>query len=280
MRELRTGGHPPPQGELTVAPLPNGKGASFFYMVNRLTKNPTWRAVTLRIALLGGGFAVQVGATPESAPVGRPAEGLLRQQIKEILSQPEYQTEYPVWLSKLSAHAMELLGRVLRWIFMNPAMERLYAQWPVLYWLFVAVLAALLALLIYHIAVTIGGAFGRRRRKRREPTEEPGPAAASPTRLRESARQLAARGDFAGALRALYQSCLRRLERQGYLRYHPWLTNGEYLRAIRSEPQLQQLLTPLTTAVDRVTYGRRPLAATGYQELAAVADQLWQRAGD
>ena len=249
-------------------------------MVNRLTKNPTWRAVVLKIALLGGGSVVQAGATPESAPVGRPVEGLLRQQIKEILSQPEYQTEYPAWLSNLSGRAVELLVRVLRWIFMNPLMERLYAQWPVLYYLLVAVLAALAILLIYHILATIRGAFGPRRRKRREPSEEPGPAAASPTRLRQRARQLAARGDFAGALRALYQSCLRRLERQGYLRYHPWLTNGEYLRAIDSEPQLQQLLTPLTTAVDRVTYGRRPLQATGYQELTAVADQLWQRAGD
>ena len=249
-------------------------------MVNRLTKNPTWQAVVLKIALLGGGFAVQAGATPESAPAGRPAEALLRQQIKEILSQPEYQTEYPMWLSRLSGQATELLVRVLRWIFMNPVMERLYAQWPVLYWLLAAVLVALLALLLYHIAVTIGGAFGRRRRKRPEPAQEPGPAVTSPTTLRQRARQLAARGDFAGALRALYQSCLRRLERQGYLRYHPWLTNGEYLRAIHSEPQLQQLLTPLTTAVDAVTYGRRPLAATGYQELTAVADQLWQRAGD
>jgi len=249
-------------------------------MVNRLTKNPTWRAVALKTAPLGGGFALQAGAGAESTPPGRPAEALLRQQIKEILSQPEYQTEYPVWLSKLLAHAMELIVRVLRWIFMNPAMERLYAQWPVLYYLLAAVLVALLGLLLYHIAMTIGGAFGRRRRKRREPTEEPGPVVTSPTTLRQRARQLAARGDFAGALRALYQSCLRRLERQGYLRYHPWLTNGEYLRAVHSEPQLQQLLMPLTTAVDRVTYGRRPLAATSYQELAAVADQLWQRAGD
>ncbi len=249
-------------------------------MVNRLTKNPTWQAVVLKMALLGGGFAVQTGATPESAPAGRPAEGLLRQQIEEILSQSEYQTEYPMWLSKLSGQAMEVLVRVLRWIFMNPLMERLYAQWPVLYWLFVAVLAALLALLTYHILATIRGAFGRRRRKRREPGDHPALAVSSPAWLRQDARQLAARGDFAGALRALYQSCLRRLERQGYLRYHPGLTNGEYLRAVHSEPQLQLLLTPLTTAVDGVTYGRRPLAAAGYQELTAVADQLWQRAGD
>ncbi len=104
-------------------------------MVSRLTKNSTWRAVALKIALLSGGSVVQVAAAAESTPAGRPAEGLLRQQIKEILSQPEYQTEYPMWLSRLSAQAMELLVRVLRWIFMNPVMERLYAQWPVLYWL-------------------------------------------------------------------------------------------------------------------------------------------------
>jgi len=247
-------------------------------MVNRLTKNPTWRAVALNIGLLGGGSVIQ--AVAATTPPDRPTTGLLRQQIKEILSQPEYQTEHPVWLSKLSADAMELLVRVLRWVFMNPMMERLYAQWPVLYWLLVAVLAALAILLIYHILTTIRSAFGPQRRKRRQLTAEPGPVAASPVRLRQRARKLAARGDFVGALRALYQACLRRLERQGYLRYHPWLTNGEYLRAIHSEPQLQQLLTPLTTAVDRVTYGRQPLQATGYQELAAVADQLWQRAGD
>ncbi len=249
-------------------------------MVNRLTKNPIWTTVVLKIALLGGEAAARVAAGAESTPAGRPAEGLLRQQIKEILSQPEYQTEYPMWLNNLYGQAIELLVRVLRWLYNLPVVERLYAQWPVLYWLVVAVLAALAILLIYHIAVTIGGAFGPRRRKRRVPDERPALAVTSPTTLRQRARQLAARGDFAGALQTLYQSCLRRLERQGYLRYHPWLTNGEYLRAIHSEPQLQQLLTPLTTAVDQVTYGRRPLQATGYQELAAVADQLWQRAGD
>jgi len=247
-------------------------------MVNHLTKNPTWRAVALKIALLSGGSVVQVAAA--TTPPDRPAAGLLRQQIKEILSQPEYQTEYPMWLSRLSGQAVELLVRVLRWIFMNPVMERLYAQWPVLYWLLVVVLAGLAILLIYHILATIRGAFGPRRRKRRVPDDRPALAVSSPAWLRQDARQLAARGDFAGALRALYQSCLRRLERQGYLRYHPGLTNGEYLRAVHSEPQLQRLLMPLTTAVDRVTYGRRSLQATGYQELAAVADQLWQRAGD
>jgi len=162
---------------------------------------------------------------------------------------------------------------------MNPAVEHLYAQRPVLYWLFVAVLATLAALLIYHILATIRGAFGPRRRKRRQPSERPESPVTSPTKLRQRARQLAARGDYAGALQALYQACLRWLEWQGYLRYHPWLTNGEYLRAVDSEPRLQQLLAPLTAAVDRVTYGHRPLQATSYQELAAVADELWQKAG-
>jgi len=245
-------------------------------MVNRLTKNPTWRAVALKIALLGGGSVVQVVAAT-TAP-DRPAAGLLRQQIKEILSQPEYQTGPPVWLVRLMRQAIELVARVLRWIFLNPTMERLYSQWPVLYWLVVIAVAAALLLLIYHIVVAIGGAFGRRQAKRKPPQPKEIEAHTSPARLRRLARQLAARGDFAGALRALYESSLRRLEREGYLRWDPWRTNGEYLNAVHDEPQLHRLLDSLTRAVDEVIYGRHRLASAGYQRLAALADELGERA--
>ena len=214
-----------------------------------------------------------------SAPPGRPPATQIRQQIEEILSQPEYQTEYPMWLANLLDRAFEFLVRLVRAIFDNPALRHLYATRPVVYWLLSLAIFGVLFLLLYHIFTTIRSAFGGRRRQK-PPAERPPLVLTSPGELRHQARALALRGEFAAALVKLYQACLRHLERQGHLRYRDWLTNGEYLQALRPQPDLFGLFMPLTAAVNRVIYGHQPLAGVAYNELDALADQLWQRAGD
>ncbi len=249
-------------------------------MTSRAAHNKGMIRLAAAVLLITGLATI---ATPagiaQGLPPDRPPEPLLRQQIAEILSHSEYQIGPPLWLIRIINKAGDFLLRLLRAIFMNPVMSHLYQTMPLLYWLLVIVLLAAIVLLLYHIVVTIRSAFGRRHRQRREPTDAARLPVTSPGELRRRARRLADGGDFAAALLALHQACLRWLERHGHLRYRPWLTNGEYLGAVRTKPQLFRLLTPLTRAADRIAYGRQSLAASAYLELDALADQLWQRAG-
>ena len=233
------------------------------------------------ILLLGVGIIEGLPRTglAQSEPSDRPAESLIRAQVADILSQPEYQTQQPIWLARLMDRALEFVIRLLRAIFDNPAMQHLYATRPLFYWLLIAGLLAAASLLLYHILVTIRSAFGGTRGKRRGRAATAPLPVTSPAELRRRAGRLAGQGNFAAALLALYQACLRRLERQGHLRYRPWLTNGEYLQTVRPKPELFDVLAPLTRAVDGISYGRRPLAAGAYHELDALADELWQEAG-
>ena len=233
------------------------------------------------ILLLGIGIAGGLPLTglAQGHPPDRPPEPVIRAQIADILSQPEYQTEHPIWLARLTERAFEFVIRLLRAIFDNPAMQHLYATRPFAWWLLVVGLAAAASLLLYHILVTIRSAFGGTRGKRRERAEPELIPTTSPAELRRQAGKLARQGDFAAALLALYQACLRRLERQGHLRYRPGLTNGEYLQTVQPKPELFRLLALLTRAVDGISYGGRALAASGYHELDILADQLWREAG-
>ncbi len=233
------------------------------------------------VLLLGVGIIEGLPRTglAQGGPADRPAESVIREQVASILSQPEYQTEEPIWLARLMDRALEFVIRLLRAIFDNPALQHLYATRPFAYWLLVVGLTAAASLLLYHILVTIRSAFGPKRRKRRERAEPELMPMTSPGELRRQAARLAGQGKFAAALLSLYQACLRRLERQGHVRYRPGLTNGEYLQTVRPQPKLFRLLAPLTRAVDGISYGRRPLAAAAYHELDALADELWQEAG-
>lgn len=207
----------------------------------------------------------------------RPPAPLIRQQVADILSQPEYQYEYPKWLQRLRDRAIELLVRLLQWLRLGEIARDLYATWPVLYWAIAGLLAAAVLALLYHIFITIKGAFGRPRRRQSATQPSPLPLT-SPAALRRQARQLARAGDWAGALRKLYQACLRYLDQQGYLYYHPATTNGEYLQQVDEHPGLTACLQPITRAMDRVCYAHIGLGHSTYQHLDTLAQRLWQEA--
>lgn len=268
------------RNSLLLHPEPICVCAIAILMMDRFRKYNLIMSSLPRGLLLAFGLTMIVWpSSAQSQPPGRPPASLLHQQTTDILSQSQYQTEYPRWLSELIDRAEQLLVRALRAVFMNPVLENIYATRPVLYWLIVGALGGALLLLLYHILVTIRSAFGGKPGKTQKQTGPPPKLTTSPSQLRAEAQQLANQGDFADALVALYQACLRHLERQGYLRYRPWLTNGEYLQDLSAKPELLQFMRPLTRSVDQVVYGSRPLPAAAYRRLDTLAGQLWQEAG-
>ena len=96
--------------------------------------------------------------------------------------------------------------------------------------------------------------------------------------MRRQATQLAGQGDFAGALRLLYEACLRYLDRQGYLYYHPATTNGEYLGQVDEHSRLAACLQPITRAMDRLSYAHIGVGRSSFEHLDTAAQHLWQEA--
>ena len=180
-----------------------------------------------------------------------------------------------MWLVNLRSRIFELLARLMAWL--GAGGQALYVISPVLYWLLASLLVVAMLVLLYHILITIKAAFGRPRSARRA-AKLPPPPLSSPADLRRQAAQLASQADFAGALRLLYEACLRYLDQQGHLYYHPATTNGEYLREVREHPQLVTRLQPITRAMDRLCYAHVAIGHAAYERLDTLAQQLWQEA--
>jgi len=70
-----------------------------------------------------------------------------------------------------------------------------------------------------------------------------------------NAQKLATAGDFRSAVRMLYLATLLLLDERGSLRYDKSLTNREYLRAVKNEPQVADALQPIVETFDKTWYG-------------------------
>lgn len=79
--------------------------------------------------------------------------------------------------------------------------------------------------------------------------------AATTEDLLETARALAAQGDYRGAIRRAYIALLFELEQRGKLRLHRAKTNRDYLEALRDEALLYPSFFALTRMFERIWYG-------------------------
>lgn len=234
------------------------------------TSHKIWRAVWL---VLAATLATTLLAAPDNSVPGRPPVPVIREQVADILSQPEYQQPDPTWLMRLLERVGELVGRLIQWL-LSPV-RGVPSLAPVFRWLTAGLLFLVLLALLYHILITIQSAFGRPRTARRA-GKAPALLLASPATLRRQAAHLASQGDFAGALRVLYHACVRHLDQRGYLYYHPATTNGEYLWQVYEHPELTASLQPISRAMDRLCYAHVSLDGPTYKHLDTLAQQLWQ----
>ncbi len=90
-------------------------------------------------------------------------------------------------------------------------------------------------------------------------------------RLWASAQELAARGDWAGAVRAAYLSALYALDEHALLHVQSGLTNREHaMQLARAHPELGSTFAELVQRYDRLRYGRYPITPEAYADLSQL----------
>jgi len=214
--------------------------------------------------------AVLTGLLAAAWAAVRPSAADLHAQIERILAQPQYQQPDLTLMQKL----MEAIGRWLRDLIgaWGPGVYRLQQAWPVLYWVVVGLLVAVLCLLLYHIFATIRYALQGCRPKRRPVQTR---RVSSPEDLRERATRLAGQGRFAEALKMMHQALVQFLDRQEILRFDSSRTNWEYVDCVRSRPSLAAHMRDLALQLDRVWYGNAALGRAEYDECADLVSSAW-----
>jgi hypothetical protein len=163
----------------------------------------------------------------------------IRRTADEVLRRPDYQL-HPQ--PDAGATFVELLFRFFRWIltpfqWLLDALAGLpgWLRWPI-----VIGLAALLVLLVLHIAYTIASAVRGPKRKR-------GVSGAvlstprDPAVLERQAAEAVSRGDFITAVRLLFAACLLRLELAEKVAFRAGTTNREHLRRHQGSPVFDPL---------------------------------------
>lgn len=197
----------------------------------------------------------------------RPPPETLRADLAEILARPEYQQPETSWLRERLGEALAWLRERLegRWL---PGVERLRAAWPALYWGIVVMLALLLGLLVWHIALTLSLSFKERKPSIGAPAAATD--AADPEALRAQAAQLARQGRYREAILLMHASLLHFLDRRDVVRFDASRTNWE-LAGAASTPALRAELTGLAARVDALLYGGASADADEYGRCADMA---------
>jgi hypothetical protein len=88
-----------------------------------------------------------------------------------------------------------------------------------------------------------------------------------------AARELAASGQYRRAYRAVFLALLLRMDHLEWIRFDRTRTNGEYLRALRSRPDVLTWLRPLATDFDLHWYGGKPVEEVDFQRILNAYQQ-------
>jgi hypothetical protein len=106
-----------------------------------------------------------------------------------------------------------------------------------------------------------------------------GPVETDVERLLARARDAAARGDYARAVDDAYAALLRRLDGDGRIEIHPSRTNGDYVRALRAEPDLRRSVRSIVRDVEGVQFGATAASETVFQSILARVIPIATRVG-
>ena len=228
---------------------------------------PAILAAVLAAAALGARHAIGSSTDPQQ----------LRSLIDEILSSPGYEVNPPLswlierWIIQQLHRAVDAMSRLSQ---IGPLAN--LPQWA--WWAIVGLSVVLLVLIIGHLVMSIRGLMQEPRRRRAE--ERAAGTPRTPEAALREAEAAAAAGQFALALRRLYEAALLRLDRLELLRYDPSRTNWENLRgATADHPGLRAALAPLTVAVDGCLYGDQPATRDLFDDCRELVRRLWRPGG-
>lgn len=111
-----------------------------------------------------------------------------------------------------------------------------------------------------------------------EPRAVPVPRESDVARLWAIAQERARGGRFEEALAALQAALIHALRLDGKLHVSPALTHGDYLRALRGEPELHGAAREVFRSVEAVEFGGAPATSETFQRLLARITPIVQRA--
>lgn len=97
------------------------------------------------------------------------------------------------------------------------------------------------------------------------------PAMTDPERLLASARAAAARGEYGRAIADAHAAILRHLDAAGAIELHASRTNGDYVRALGGNRELQRRVAAVVRDVERVQFGRSDARSAWANVLENVA---------
>lgn len=187
---------------------------------------------------------------------------------RAVLSSDEFASDPPPPPS-VAERAAEWLDRWISRLFSHPSPTTPPMQ-PVnpavLQGIFIAILAALFAVLVYFLVKAISLRGARAKPLGLAEEEAVLMEARDNNSLLALAEQQAKAGDYRRAFRLVYLAALVTLDDGGVLRFDRSKTNWEYLRALRTagRSDIAQALTPLTREFDQVWYGFSRTDASHY----------------
>ncbi len=82
---------------------------------------------------------------------------------------------------------------------------------------------------------------------------------------------------FSQAIVYLYSYLLLQLDRHGRIHLEKGRTNRQYLRQLRNDPQLQQMVGRIVAAFEDVFFGHRELSAQAFQQCWELVPQIQNR---
>jgi hypothetical protein len=221
-------------------------------------------------------------AAGQSTPSGSSPRAIaIHADLDRILSGPEFSlgptAENPVerfgnWLREKWNAFWEWLEKFFRFGGRaSPGTAKIFL-WVVLCVLIVAI-AFVLAYAVrkYGGKTWLGREAPRARREADEPAEE---TISDPDRLLETARDLAAAGEFRRAYRAVFLAMLLRMDRAGLIRFDRSSTNGEYLRVLRARPDVFASMRPVANDFDLHWYGGKAVGEPDYRRMLGAYEQL------
>lgn len=204
---------------------------------------------------------------------------LVRQHLRQILSQPEYNRVYeknttPKWWKKLAEKLKSAINKAIKWLFISLSLHSEKAGRLTSFVFACIVMIAFFALLVLIISrlsrrIRTGvDTFSELRMNNYEiPSSRP---------LISEAQKLADAGDWRGAFRCVYLASISHLDETGALRFERSRTNWEYLWELDKNGRytLRDQLRPLTMDFDRKFYGHEHCDKEDYLKALAVYERI------
>jgi hypothetical protein len=204
-----------------------------------------------------------------SAP-GRDTMGETRSRLAEILERREFQEPSESWIAatvrKIKARLLELLEELLKFLFGGQQGSTLAVGVRSI--ILVAGVIALL-LLVRVLARALTRRDPERRRGERTVLGETIGAGETAASLAAAARDLAAAGDYRGAIRKLFVALLYDLDERKLVPLEANATNREYLARVRALGRLYPIITVMTDSFERVWYGGATADRSDFDAFAA-----------